>query len=262
MKQKILSSLLAGVFALAAASLSAAELASAKVFSSSGASILYFADGAEKPVERGDVLKQGDGLVVGPEGAVVLVFSNGSMLSLDPRASVTLAEMSQAPFSASAAYEQLSADPSVSTNLIELNYGRVSFDVKKLRQGSTFSIDTALGTAAVRGTKGDATFYPRTEGGRAIAKFSVSQGSIFVDTLLSQEVKFDADGSAEGNFDPSGEEESIEISEGRSLMIYGIPQRKRGFPKVITTPSGKTIVVSPELPEQAKVPNGPPPGQE
>lgn len=246
MKKSILLPLVTGLFLAAVTALQAAEAASAKVFSVSGPSVLYRADGSEKPAEVGDVLRQGDGLVAGPVATVVLAFSNGSMLTLDPRASITLAEMSQQPFSGGAAYEQLSADPSVSTNLIELSYGNVGFEVKKLRPGSSFDIETTLGTASVRGTKGGVTFYPRTETGRAVATVNVSSGTVFFDTFLDGEVSIDATGSRTGNFSPNGSPASVEVTVGNPLIIYEMLGKRGGLPDRVFTPLDEIVVPSPE----------------
>ena len=45
------------------------------------------------------------------------------------------------------------ADPSKSKTLLELDYGQLDGHVKKLTKESSFNIKTALGTAAIRGTK-------------------------------------------------------------------------------------------------------------
>ncbi len=152
MKHSRLHLVLLGLFTLSVLTANAAQLASAKVLSISGTVNTYTEDSQSKPLETGDILKQGDSIVTTPLSSAHLVFSNGSELTVQENTSVTLAELTQEAFSGKKSYEQLQADPSKSQSLLELNYGKVSGHTKKLRQGSTFHIETPLGTAAIRGT--------------------------------------------------------------------------------------------------------------
>jgi hypothetical protein len=140
---------LLALFGLSALTINAAQLASAKVLSVTG----IVTNSEESPLAVGAILAQGDSVVTSALSNALLVFSNGSELVVKEKSSVTLAELTQEAFSGKKSYEQLQADPSKSQALLELNYGKVSGHVKKLRPGSTFKIETPLGTAAIRGTK-------------------------------------------------------------------------------------------------------------
>ena len=144
---------LLALFGLSALTINAAQLASAKILSVSGIVNSCNETGAVKPVKVGDIILQGYSIVTEPLSNALLVFSNGSELVVEENTSVTMAELSQEAFGGKKSYEQLQADPSKSQSLLELNYGKVSGHVKKLRAGSQFHIETPLGTAAIRGTK-------------------------------------------------------------------------------------------------------------
>jgi len=152
MKTPRLIFLFASALALAAASVSAAELATAKAFKVQG-KVLYYPEGeSSRPLQRGDVLREGDWLTTSPSASVLLVFSNGSSVTVDENSSLTLEELEQEGYKGKKAYSDLKADPSKSTTILTLNYGELNGEVKKLREASTFNVETPLGTAAIRGT--------------------------------------------------------------------------------------------------------------
>lgn len=140
-------------FALSAIAAQAAQLGSAKVLDTKGTVAKSDATGAESKLQKGDVLKEGDSILTTESGLVELVFSNGSRLTVEPDSSLTFAEMRQEAFSSNQSYEQLNADPSASQNRLELHYGKVSGEVKRLHNGSNFLVQTPVGTAAIRGTR-------------------------------------------------------------------------------------------------------------
>ena len=152
MKNSRFHLVLLALFGLSALTINAAQLASAKVLSVTGTVTSYAENGDESPLAVGEVLTQGDSVVTTALSNALLVFSNGSEIVVEENSSVTLAELAQEAFSGKKSYEQLQADPSKSQSLLELNYGKVSGHVKKLRAGSEFLIETPLGTAAIRGT--------------------------------------------------------------------------------------------------------------
>jgi hypothetical protein len=176
---RLLLALLA-IFGLSAFTANAAELASAKVLSVTGFVNSYIPNGSEKPtgalgispsdtqvnatqvnatqrqVAIGDILKREDSIVTAVLSSAHMVFSNGSELTVNENTSITVAELAQEAFGGNKSYEQLQADPSKSQAVLTLNYGKVSGHVKQLREGSTFYIQTPLGTAAIRGTKYEA----------------------------------------------------------------------------------------------------------
>ena len=137
----------------------AAELATAKVLSVSG-TVMRSEGGAfikiggrESPLKAGDILRQGDRLNSTKGSKAILVFSNGSEITLYQNSSLSIIALEQEPYTSKRVYNELEADPSKSQTLLELDYGQLDGHVKKLSKESSFNIKTALGTAAIRGTK-------------------------------------------------------------------------------------------------------------
>lgn len=156
------------VLALSALSAHAAQLASAKVLKVEGTVSKYAPDGSNTPLKAGDILTEGDSISATALSSAFLVFSNGSEITVNENTSFSISKLEQSTFSGSQSYEQLQADPSQSQTLLELNYGELGFHVKKLQAGSTFNIETPLGTAAIRGTQGTVKLYYNAELGEFI----------------------------------------------------------------------------------------------
>ena len=137
----------------------AAELATAKVLSvsgtvmrSEGASLIKIG-GRESPLKAGDILREGDRLNSTKGSKAFIVFSNGAEITLYQNSSLSIISLEQEPYTSQKVYNELEADPSKSQTLLELDYGQIDGHVKKLRKESSFDINTALGTAAIRGTR-------------------------------------------------------------------------------------------------------------
>lgn len=151
------------VLALSTSFVHAAQLASAKVLQVEGTVSKYAPDGSNIPLKAGDILVEGDRISATALSSAFLVFSNGSEITIEENTSLSINKLEQSPFSGSQSYEQLQADPSQSQSLLELNYGKLGFHVKKLQAGSTFNIETPMGTAAIRGTQGTLELYYNAE---------------------------------------------------------------------------------------------------
>jgi hypothetical protein len=109
--------------------------------------------GRESPLKVGDILREGDRLNAADGSKAFLVFSNGSEITLYQNSSLRILSIEQEPYTSKRVYNELEADPSKSQTLLELDYGQLDGHVKKLTKESSFDIKTALGTAAIRGTK-------------------------------------------------------------------------------------------------------------
>ena len=139
--------------ALGSYSMSAAQLATAKVLSVTGTVMKHTEGAANSPVSVGDILRKGDAISTDALSGAKLVFSTGAMIDVKEETNVLISEFSQQAFGGSQTYSQLAADPSQSQVLLELNYGELEGHVKKLQKDSTFDIQSPIGTAAIRGTR-------------------------------------------------------------------------------------------------------------
>jgi len=194
---------LLALFGLSALTINAAQLASAKVLSVTGTVTNYSENGDESPLAVGEILKQGDSVTTTALSNALLVFSNGSELVVEENSSVTLAELSQEAFSGKKTYEQLKADPSKSQSLLELNYGKVSGHVKKLRPGSEFFVETPLGTAAIRGTKFKVELRYSAERGEFILYVHNKDGKVDVISRYAGNAEYGRGSVADKGYDHS-----------------------------------------------------------
>ncbi|NBB79392.1 MAG: hypothetical protein GVY36_08100 [Verrucomicrobia bacterium] len=192
---------LVSIFFVGALTCSAAQLSSAKVLSVEGTVFKYAKDSGNTPLEAGDILVEGDSVSVTALSSARLVFSNGSLITVNENTSFDIAKLTQQPFSGSASYEQLQADPSVSQTLLEINYGRLDFHVKKLRQGSSFDIESPLGTAAIRGTQGSARLFYNAE--RAEFMFVVENvdGAVDIISRFGGEIEYGSGNIGDKGYD-------------------------------------------------------------
>ena len=150
-------------FLIASVTAQAAALASAKAVAVTGTVTKYTPDKKQSPLKTGDLLKEGDSISVTALSEAKLVFSNGSEMTVEENTSINFAKLQQDSFAGNKSYQQLQADPSKSQTLLELNYGKLSGHVKKLRRDSQFEIETPLGTAAIRGTQWSAMLIYNSE---------------------------------------------------------------------------------------------------
>jgi hypothetical protein len=147
------------IFCLAvilSSSLQAADTGTVRAFKITGNVTLKHDDtGKVTPLELGKGFGQGYTVITGKKSSVLLVFSNGSTINLDEKSSLSVSEFMQEKFDKTkGTYLDLQADPSVSKTELQLNYGELAFHVKKLSNGSSFNVNTEVGSAGIRGTRG------------------------------------------------------------------------------------------------------------
>lgn len=113
------------------------------------------------------------------DAAVVLVFSNGATTRLGTDTELILEEFLQDPFGATIKVAELQEEPSASVTSLRLNRGELVGDVKKLKygQGSSFTINTPVGAAGIRGTTFRIVFRPAGTG-QAFFSLTTATGNV------------------------------------------------------------------------------------
>ncbi|WP_269526956.1 FecR family protein [Coraliomargarita parva] len=269
MKHLSLRVALIGFFLIGALTLQAAELASAKVLSVSGSVTLYSGD-AERPLQAGDILHQGDSVSSSQLSGAKLVFSNGSIITVEPNTSLTLREMKQESFAGGKSYEELEADPSQSQTMLELNYGKVKGEVKKLANGSNFNVETPLGTAAIRGTVFWIELIYNAEAGQLELRVMNIKGEVDLMTKFAGAMEFKG-GAASMGYDSRAETTRVSNIPNQHIIIMHLSKEDPNYdeivdvltnyfptggraPRIITLPTPEltpedpgVIVVSPEI---------------
>lgn len=212
--------LLLSLLALGSITVQAAQLASAKVLEVNGSVTKFSDSAADTPLKAGDILVEGDGISASHLSSAKLVFSNGSMLTVEENSSVTFAELKQESFSGNKSYDQLEADPSVSQNRLELNYGKVTGHVKKLRAGSDFMVHTPIGTAAIRGTVFSVSLRYNKERNEMILVVENADGLVDIISQFSGDLDFGRGNTADKGFgNSSGENKRQAIPPRHKVVI-------------------------------------------
>lgn len=147
------------------------------------------ADGSQQAVTDGTLLTESDAIVTGDGSGVVLVFMNGSSVKLGAKSKLAIEEFKMDPLADDIAIAKLKAEPSVSKTNLNLAYGDMVGDVKKLNTASSYNIKTPAGAAGIRGTTFRIVFTPALDGRSATFQLSTSEGLVlFTGTTSSNPV--------------------------------------------------------------------------
>jgi hypothetical protein len=138
-------------------------------------SVSYTLNGQTVELHEGDAVPQSATVLTQGKSSVILVFSNGATTQLGEDSSLSIDEFLQDPFTAQIAVASLTAEPTVSHTRLHLTKGELLGNVKHLNhdKGSTFTIETPVGAAGIRGTTFRIVFRPSGTG-QAFAIFSLS----------------------------------------------------------------------------------------
>ena len=168
-----------------------------------------------KLVERGEVT-EGQIISTGDDARVLLVFSNGATLNLGARSALSIEEFLQDPFNQPVKVSELVDEPTTSITKLNLVRGELMSNVKHLHRekGSTFSVQTPVGAAGIRGTTFQIVYRPT--------------GSVASYALRMVEGKI--------GLDFGGRARDVEVTKGQQLEIEGVQLDASG--RVVALPSG------------------------
>jgi hypothetical protein len=131
-------------------------------------------NGKTSQLRRGQTFGPGVGITAGPESSALLILSNGSTVNVTESTEMAIPTFKQAAFDRKqGSFITLEGDPSQSRTELNLENGTVAGEVKKIRENSSFRINTPAGSAGIRGTKYVVSF-SRTTG---MATFAISDGA-------------------------------------------------------------------------------------
>ena len=103
---------------------------------------------------RGSVITEGQTAQVGIGGKLVLLFSNGTITTLQSQTKIKIGVFEQVSFDAGdKKVSDLEGEPSESKVVIDLDWGSLVVKTKKLDKKSSFDINSPIGTAGIRGTE-------------------------------------------------------------------------------------------------------------
>ncbi len=132
-------------------------------------------------VEEGAQLGTSDIITTAAQSSVMLILPNGSMVTLKEksRLKIAIALHSPAAVAALAANETEPRETGTSQTTFELAFGEMLTRVRKLNPTSTFTVQTPVSVAAVRGTVFEVAYQP-DNAGAASYRLSTSSGLVHV----------------------------------------------------------------------------------
>jgi len=134
--------------------------------------------GVTSAVTDGSALSESDTIITGADSGVVLVFMNGSSVKLGGNSRLLVEQFKMDPLAGDINIATLKKEPSVSQTTLNLAYGELVGDVKKLHKSSSYNIKTAVGAAGIRGTIYRVVFLPAANGQPARFQLSTAEGLV------------------------------------------------------------------------------------
>jgi hypothetical protein len=143
----------------------------------------------------GGTLPEGCVAQAGIGGKIVLLFSNGTVMTLKSQTKLKISEFSQEPFDAAGRkVSDLAEEPSKSNVKLDLDWGSIVVATKKLDRESRLDIHSPTGTAGIRGTQFQMSHAPGTG-----VKLDVSESTV--------------------SFTPPGGGQSVPVGAGQGLDV-------------------------------------------
>jgi internalin A len=107
-----------------------------------------------KPAEVGKFITSPKTLVTGKDGNAIIIFTNGTSANLKPNSRLFFQKIWQQEFMAAPfKVSEIKEETSPCRIAMELKAGGVVVDVKKLRKGSSFMINSPVAACGIRGTQ-------------------------------------------------------------------------------------------------------------
>jgi hypothetical protein len=149
------------------------------------------ADGTTTTLKATDTLQESDTVATGNGASAILLFSNGSTIKLGADSRLKIEEFQQDPFSDVQRVSEIKQEPSRSRTSLNLSYGELVGDVKKLNGASQYSIKTPVGAAGIRGTIYRIVFRP-TSDGKAFFTVQTAEGQVVMEGVTPNLIPVDA----------------------------------------------------------------------
>jgi hypothetical protein len=141
------------------------------------------ADGTTTPLKNGESLTQKDTVATGKGASAVLVFENGSTVRIGAESRLEIETFTMDPLDRPIAdLSALKEEPSNSRTVLNLSYGEMVGEVKKLNSSSSYSIKTPVGAAGIRGTIYRIVFKPSADG-KAFFTISTAEGVVVMENI-------------------------------------------------------------------------------
>ncbi len=208
-------------------------------------------------LKDGDEVVQTDSVSTGKGASVVLVFANGSSVRLGAESRLRIDEFLMDPLDAPLTNAgALKEEPTKSKTTLNLSYGEMVGDVKKLNSSSSYSIKTPVGAAGIRGTIYRIVYRPSSDG-KAFFQIQTAEGLVVMEGVTNAEVPV-----------AEGKEVVVEIDtakpEDAKVVTQDIPPAdaaiiRSASQEIVQTLQNATIDNTPPTPPQEEKTEEPPP---
>lgn len=151
------------------------------------------ADRTSRALATNDVIGQNYVISTAGASSAVLVFSNGATVNVGADSVLSIDEFLQDPFDQAVKVSDLKEEPSTSTTRLNLTRGELVGNVKHLHQdkGSSFTVNTPVGAAGIRGTTFRIVFTPDASG-KVTFSLQTADGQVLFTGTTNTQVKVDA----------------------------------------------------------------------
>ena len=136
-------------------------------------------DNSSRTLHDSDAISQGFVVSTAEKSSAVLLFDNGSALNLGPNTTLSIDEFLIDPFDPKNAVADAKEEPSTSVTTLSLARGEVVGSVKHLHRdnGSSYTVNTPVGAAGIRGTNYAAILGTGDNGGYSHAPDAPAPGT-------------------------------------------------------------------------------------
>lgn len=173
-----------GVAVMFAASGQAANRVAGKIIAAKihgTVTALKKADNTSRELHDSDAISEGYVVSTSQKSSVVLLFANGAAVNLGANSSLSIDEFLLDPFDPKYSIAEAKDEPSTSVTKLSLERGELVGNVKHLKrdQGSSFSVNTPVGAAGIRGTTFKISI-GLDDAGKPFVRISTSEGTVFL----------------------------------------------------------------------------------
>ncbi|HYC70893.1 MAG TPA: FecR family protein [Opitutaceae bacterium] len=224
----------------------------------------------EVEIKNGDLLVTSDVIQTGEKGSVVLVFQNGSTVRIAPGSKLRIDKFLMDPLADPASVANATEEASPSQTELNLEFGEIVGNVKKLKGQSNYTIKTPVGAAGIRGTTFRIVFRPTGDGRAFNFQVTTAEGLVvFEGTSAGSGAPVEIGADQEivvtvvvenGNAQITGPVQTQQISaEAQQQIQQVVEQVTQAVQQTDFTPSGNTPQNPPTPPGPPETPAGPDP---
>ena len=146
-------------------------------------------DHSTRELHDSDAITQNYVVTTAQNSSVILIFSNGATVNLAQGSTLAIEQFLQDPFSTSYSMATATEEPSTSVTKLNLVRGELVGNVKHLHKeganGSSFTVNTPVGAAGIRGTTFRIVFQPDSSG-KALFSLSTAEGEVILTGTTAQ----------------------------------------------------------------------------